>query len=276
MLEVIDKGQPTPAHPAPLLFVHGAWHGAWCWNEHFLDYFANRGYRALAVSLRGHGNSRSPRPLHACSLADYVSDVASVADSLPTRPIVIGHSMGGCIVQKYLESYTAPAAVLVASLPPRGIARAIGRIARRHPWIAVKAVIAGDTMAAVRTPRRVREFMFSPQTAESLVVKSVSKFQQESRRVMYIDLMFWNLPKPDKVSTTMLVLGAEKDGTFSPQEVRETARAYHTVPEFFPDMGHDMMLEAGWADVAGRIYVWLETFSLGPDNGDSAEQPCGQ
>jgi len=41
-LEVIDKGVPSSAHPTPLLFVHGACHAAWCWDEHFLDYFAGR------------------------------------------------------------------------------------------------------------------------------------------------------------------------------------------------------------------------------------------
>lgn len=115
MLEVIDKGTCSESHPVPLLFVHGAWHAAWCWDEHFLDFFADKGYRALAVSLRGHGNSPTPKPLRSCSIADYVDDVASVADSLPTRPVLIGHSMGGFIVQKYLESHEAPAGVLVAS-----------------------------------------------------------------------------------------------------------------------------------------------------------------
>src|SRR5882757_10409654 len=81
MLEVIDKGSCSESHPAPLLFVHGAWHAAWCWDEHFLDFFADKGYRALAVSLRGHGSSPTPKPLRSCSVADYVADVASVADS---------------------------------------------------------------------------------------------------------------------------------------------------------------------------------------------------
>lgn len=57
MLEVIDKGASSESHPTPLLFVHGAAHGAWCRDEYFLDFFADRGYRALAVSLRGHGAS---------------------------------------------------------------------------------------------------------------------------------------------------------------------------------------------------------------------------
>ena len=35
MLEVIDRGFVTDSHPAPLLFVHGAWHAAWCWDDIF-------------------------------------------------------------------------------------------------------------------------------------------------------------------------------------------------------------------------------------------------
>ncbi len=56
MLEVIDKGGgATATRSTPLLFVHGgAFHGgAWCWDDHFLDYFAERGYHALALNLRG-------------------------------------------------------------------------------------------------------------------------------------------------------------------------------------------------------------------------------
>ena len=57
MLEVIDKGCPTESHPMPLLFGHGACSTAWAWDEHFLDFFADKGYRAVALSLRGHGAS---------------------------------------------------------------------------------------------------------------------------------------------------------------------------------------------------------------------------
>lgn len=49
MLEVIERGSGTATHPVPLLFVHGGWHGAWCW-ENFLDFFADAGYRAVAMS----------------------------------------------------------------------------------------------------------------------------------------------------------------------------------------------------------------------------------
>jgi hypothetical protein len=46
-------------------------------------------------------------------------------------------------------------------------------------------------------------------------------------------------------------------------EVRATARAYRTEAEFFTGMGHNMMLEPGWAGVAERIQAWLQTRDLG-------------
>jgi pimeloyl-ACP methyl ester carboxylesterase len=67
--------------------------------------------------------------------------------------------------------------------------------------------------------------------------------------------------KPRRVTTPVLVLGALHDGFVSVGDVRATARAYATEPEFF-DMGHNMMLEPGWADVAARIHAWLDKRDL--------------
>jgi hypothetical protein len=59
------------------------------------------------------------------------------------------------------------------------------------------------------------------------------------------------------VRTPILVLGAEQDGAHTRAEVQATARAYGTQAEFFAGMGHNMMLEPGWAVVAERIDSWL-------------------
>lgn len=151
-LEVIEKGRATEAHPTPLLFVHGAWFSAWCWDEHFLDFFADAGHHALAVSLRGHGASRSAKPLRSLRIADYVDDVASVADSLPVQPVLIGHSMGAYVVQKYLGSHTAAGAVLLTPAPPRGLIRSALRANRKHPWLTVKANITRSLYPFGATP----------------------------------------------------------------------------------------------------------------------------
>ena len=60
----------------------------------------------------------------------------------------------------------------------------------------------------------------------------------------------------------MLVLGAQRDGIFTPAEIHANARAYNTKAEIFPDMGHDMMLEPGWRDVAERIHTWLTNHGI--------------
>jgi pimeloyl-ACP methyl ester carboxylesterase len=264
MLEVIDKGSLSESHPAPLLFVHGGQHGAWCWDEHFLDFFAAKGYRAVAVSLRGHGrspNSKSPR---ACSITDYVEDVRTVADDLPQTPVVIGHSLGGFVVQKYLESHAAPAAVLVASAPPQGAAGALLRNAAallrgttQHPWLTVKAALTGHSLPDFNEPEQVRTMFFSAHTPESLVVRYAERLQNEPNGKWVLDMVFLNLPKPRRVSTPLLVLGAECDRSVTPQEAHATARAYRTQAEIFPNMGHDLMLEPGWVAVAQRMHTWL-------------------
>lgn len=255
MLEVIDKGRAGSAHPVPLLFVHGAWHAAWCWDENFLDFFAARGYRALALSFRGHGNSPAPKRLRDCSFADYVDDVASVAGELPTPPVLVGHSMGGVIVQKYLETSTAPAAVLMASMPPQGYLRSGLRWLRRHPWHFAKLTVTGRSLPYVSTPELARERFFCARTPEPLVRGYAARLQEESARSGLDGLV--RLPRPDRVGAPVLVLGAMEDGAVTRQEVRATAGAYRTEPEFFPGMGHNMMLEPGWLAVAERIDGWL-------------------
>jgi pimeloyl-ACP methyl ester carboxylesterase len=256
MLEVIDNGSPTAAHPVPLLFVHGSWHAAWCWDEKFLGFFADKGYRAVALSLRNHGNSFKKNP-RTCSVADWVSDVAAVANSLPAEPVVIGHSMGGLVVQKYLEKHSAPAGVLLASMPVSGASRALVRIMGRHPLRSARATLRGKSLRAVNTPQAARENFYSASTPEADIARYTALLDEEYAGRQTVDLTMLSLPKPQRVTTPLLVLGAECDACFSQDEIRKTARAYGTEAVFFPDMGHNMMLEPGWRAVAERIDGWL-------------------
>jgi pimeloyl-ACP methyl ester carboxylesterase len=262
MLEVIDKGSATESHPVPLLFVHGAWHGAWCWDEYFLDFFVDKGYRAVALSLRGHGNSPAEKRMQMCSVDDFVEDVRSVAEKLPSNPVVIGHSMGGFVVQKYLESYDAPAGVLLASEPPRGAGGFLWREAKRHPLRALRTTLTTKSSHGVKTPKLAREHFFSPEMPESDVVRYAARLNEEYTGRLLLEQLLLNLPKPERATTPLLVLGAALDGSFTTEEIHATARAYRTEAEIFPGMGHDMMLEPGWRAVAERIDGWLTTRGL--------------
>lgn len=257
MLEVIDKGQPSQQHPYPLLFVHGAWHGAWCWDQQFLDFFAVRGFRVVAPNLRGHGASSLQKSLRMCSISDFVNDVSSVAQKLSSPAVMVGHSMGGFVVQKYLETHDAPAAVLIGSAPPGGQLRSLLRSMRRHPWRSSKFSITGNPAHLYGSLAGVRELFFGNQAPDSLVEVVAARLQPESTRAIFFDMVAGDLVNTRKITTPMLVMGGEKDQIYSPADVRRTARAYHTEPVFIPDTGHEVMMEPGWAAVANTIESWL-------------------
>lgn len=255
MLEVIEKGSGSAEHPTPLLFVHGGWHAAWCW-ENFLDFFADAGYRAVALSLRGHGASPTSKPLHRVSIADYLDDVAAVAGELGGAPILIGHSLGGFVIQRYLETHRVPAAVLVGSVPPQGVLRLALRVWRRRPSMTMEAWNDPTLLKFLATPALAREYLFCAATPEAIVESCRQRAGAESVRAAMTDPMLRRV-RTRRVSTPILVLGATHDGFVSAADVCATARAYRTDPEFF-DMGHNMMLEPGWVAVAERIRDWLQ------------------
>lgn len=255
-LEVISREPETPKFAAPLLFVHGTGHGAWCWDEYFLPFFAARGFSAHAVSLRGHGNSDGREKLKWASIADYVEDVFQVASALPAKPVVIGHSLGGLIVQKYLEKHAAPAAVLVAPSPSSGMFWPGLKVQLKDPWLMVKIAFWQDYAIMYATPALAKKFLFSEDADDEKIAGYVRRFGSESYRASLESI--FNLPNPKKIDTPMLVLGAENDAILAPKTMEKTARACNAGLKIFPGMAHELMLERGWQDVAEYMIEWLK------------------
>ncbi|MEC9363191.1 MAG: alpha/beta fold hydrolase [Pseudomonadota bacterium] len=247
-----DDGRP------PLLFVHGAWHGAWCWDEHFLPYFAEHGWPAYALSLRGHGNSEGRDKLRWTRIGDYVDDVAQVADTLPRRPVVIGHSMGGCVVQRYLEDHDAPAAAILASVPPAGVLPTVLRLIRRHPLTFLQMNLRLSLWPMVDAPHKAREHFFSPDLPAADLDRYAAKLQDESY-LGFLDMLAFARPRPARVRRVpLLVLGAEQDTVFLSQQVRDTARAYDVEPQLIDGLAHDVMLDTRWREAADGLRAWLD------------------
>lgn len=258
-LEVLSRIPDGAARPTPLLFVHGAFTGAWCWEEHFLPFFAEAGFSAHALSLSGHGHSRGRERLDSLSIADYVADLFEVCDGLPAPPVLIGHSMGGFVVQKALEQRRFPGAVLMCSVPPQGLMAAAFGMVLSHPRLMSELNrLMGGGEVALDT---LREALFAQPVAVDDLTRFYRWSQPESHRAIW-DMSLFNLPHPGKIlghlgPSALLVQGAELDHLIPPSLVEMTARSYGVPATIFPGMGHGLMLERDWQKPARHILDWL-------------------
>jgi non-heme chloroperoxidase len=263
-LEILTRSPGRGAvRSAPLLFVHGAFAGAWCWDEHFLPWFAERGYDARAVSLRGHGRSRIEGPLDLVALDDYVADALLAASKFEQPPILIGHSMGAIVIQRAAARIESPGMVLLAPVPPHGLGGSLFALAARDPplFFALNTMQLGDTR---NTPglRSLRDYLISKSVTEADARRHLLRMQRESQRAL-TDLAWpQHLWIRQSVGLPTLVIGADRDAFFPVSMIEEAAHFHGTSPQIFPDMGHAIMLETGWLDVARSIERWLKAQGL--------------
>lgn len=261
-LEIISKLPSSPCDAPPILFVHGAWHAAWCWDEFFLDYFAAHGYAAHAISLRAHGGSDSGTGLHRCRIRHYVEDVAAVAAALPQSPILVGHSMGGFVVQKFLETHSSPAAFLLASIPPNGARSTYARLMRNRPVDVLRANATLSLWPFISDPDRAQRLLFSAATRWDDVVRYHRQLQDESM-LGALDCLALERVAVSQVRSPVHVMGAADDAVMADHEIRATARAYGTEVVVFDNVAHDMMLDPNWRVVADSMIRKIDARSFG-------------
>lgn len=254
-LEVWRAG-PAQASPRdtrpPLLLVHGAGHGAWCW-EPWLDVLPSRGWRAYALSLRHHPESYSldrRQFLEQTYIDDYVSDVASVARHVGIPSIVIGHSMGGIVAQRFLARVTqgelpdvpSPVGlVLLASVVPGQLGPQRERPVPADPYLPESD--------------KARHLYFRGRGPE--IDAAVAHITEESPSVINEYATGRGIPvDPDDVRCPTLVVTAEHDNTTVPTDGR--IASYYGADWLHLDIGHDLMLDHGWEAALERILAWLE------------------
>jgi non-heme chloroperoxidase len=254
-LEILEcRPEIATTRPA-LLFVHGAFAGAWIWAENFLPHFAAHGFPAYALSLRGHGQSYGRDGLAWHSLVDYVDDLEAAIDALAEAPVLVGHSMGAVVVMKYLERAAAPAAALLAPVPPHGLLPASVALALSQPSLFAELnALLTDGEASLQALHRA--LFAGPMPAEKLV-DYLRRFQRESSRAIW-DLTLFDLPQSWRMHRPpMLVLLAERDALFPLGQSRAGFAAIGLATEVLDDLGHAVMLEPGWQRAADRLLHWL-------------------
>lgn len=256
-LELLSCPPQRHSSRPPLLFIHGAFAGAWMWSETFMPFFAAAGYACHALSLRGHGGSHGGEHIDWHSIADYVDDVATAVAWLDETPVLIGHSMGGFVVQKFLERHDAPGAALLCSVPPQGLIASQFHLLMQKPQLfaELNRILAGHYTDTAT----LREALFAGEVDEAMLETWLGKMQSESQRALW-DMSMFNLPNLLAMHRPpMLILGAEHDVLVPAFLVQSTAHTYSLPCHIFRGMGHAVTHEKEWPLVAATVRDWLAT-----------------
>ena len=254
-LELLETRPLAPGVAHPILFLHGAFTGAWCWAEYFMEYFAARGFACYALSFRGHGASHGRDALMSSSIQDYVEDVFEAVNRIGRPPVLVGHSMGGFVAQKYLEDAPLPALALLAPVPPQGLFASQLKLAFQNPTLfaELNTLLSRGRASA----EAMRKALFAGDVAPAKLAEWFRRTQPESQRAIWDMTLFalpwlWRLNRPP-----LLWLAAEHDALVPVGEMRIGAGMLGSEVEVMPGLGHAMMLDAGWQAVADRVIAWL-------------------
>jgi pimeloyl-ACP methyl ester carboxylesterase len=254
-LELLEATPLAPGYPHPLLFLHGAFTGAWCWAEHFFAHFTAQGFACYALSFRGHGASHGREVLMTCGIQDYVEDVFEAVRRIGRPPVLVGHSMGVFVAQKYLEDAPVPGMALLAPVPPQGLFASQLKLVFENPTLFAEL----NTLLAHgrASPEAMHRALFSgPVEAEKLAVW-FRRMQSESQRAMW-DMTLFALPWLWRLNRAPLLwLAAENDALVPIEQMRIGAGMLGSQVEVIPALGHALMLDTGWRTVADRVIEWL-------------------
>ncbi|WCJ25368.1 alpha/beta-Hydrolases superfamily protein [Euphorbia peplus] len=277
-MEVIQHKAELDSEKPPLVFVHGSYHAAWCWAQHWLPFFSTSGFDCYALSLLAQGESDAPATSVAGSLETHAGDIADfIHKTIKLPPVLIGHSFGGLIIQyylatirneKFIETKTPfpdlAAAALVCSVPPSGNSGLVWRYLFTKPIAAFK-VTRSLAAKAFQTDLSLCKETFFTSTMEDLLVKRYQELMRESSRMPLFDLRKLNasLPVPSvpKSSIDLLVLGAANDFIVDSEGLDETGRFYGVPAVSVEGVAHDMMLDCAWDKGAEVILSWLTGLS---------------
>lgn len=252
-LELISFPAKEKRSSTPLLFIHGGFHSAWCWSDHFMPWFGAHGFDSFAISLRDHGSSRRTARDADWRLHDYVDDVRWAVRQIEGKPILIGHSLGGSIAQKVAAVEAFPGMILLAPSPIGGSNRAALRMMLTNPKAMWNALAKKDMALAL--PAFLNFFLSTEMPAKQRdhIVGHLNGLTSFSAA---IDAFFKDPPKPRLTNMPVLVVAGEKDWSIPRYKNLSLANAYGGQLIDVPT-AHDIMLDIHWEIAANQILDWL-------------------
>lgn len=243
--------------------VHGAFCGGWCFDG-FREAFEDRGWLVAAPDLPGHAAGDRASAVTGLSLRDYAEAVTRAIDACPFPPVLLGHSMGGLVVQLAAARRPVAGLILLSPSPPWG-----------QPLSSAFDFGAGFALAALRGPYWAQAIEPDYPVVRTVTLNRLGeaaaravfdRMKPESGRALFEILNWWLDPTlaaavpPSSSRPPALVISGAADPVHSPSTVAPTAARLGVEPLVVPELSHWTMGEPGSERVTQACLDWLERF----------------
>jgi pimeloyl-ACP methyl ester carboxylesterase len=257
----------------PVVFIHGLWLAASSWQP-WIDYFAERGYDAIAPEWPGEaasvdGARADPDSAAGFGINEVTAHFAEIVDALPSKPILIGHSFGGMIVEKLLGDDHGIAGVAIDAAQIKGVLPL--PLSSLKSTLPVFKNFANEKRAVSLTADQFRYgFGNALPSEEPDALWEKWSIPSPGKPLFEAAAANFSPHSPAKVNTgnqtrgpLLLIMGG-KDHTVPEAITKATLKQYRgsdAVTELveFPDRGHSLTIDSGWREVADCALSWIET-----------------
>lgn len=255
-------------HKGIIIFVHGVSHGAWCWNN-FVKFFTEKGYLCFVLNLRGHGDDKSNKNGRLSKYVDDVKDCVVFCEKYCknnkiqySKPSIIGHSMGGGIVEIYMNKYSDQIknAILFAPATANGMKKSAitttfsktGRCTcpTVFGWKTNRNLLNSNFFVAKTDNKN-----FTPRITNKKELEFYDKHLCSENIFAMFGLIIFKLIKPN---VPVFVIGSDKDAYFPTDSLNITANFYDTKPMILRGLCHDIMLDPEWEKAAESVLEFIE------------------
>lgn len=249
-----------------IVFVHGLFQNPKSWDA-WKQYFHARDYICHAPPYPYHeGYPRELREnidarLGALTFKQVTEQLSRFVDKLPEKPILVGHSMGGLVVQKLVSTDRGVAGVCIDTAPPRGVFS--------FKWSFLRANLPTINPLKGNSPclPSVEWFHYAfcnTMTLEQTKIEYDKYVVPESRNIPRSSTQSDGAIDFHKPHAPLLFIAGEKDHIIPSSLNQKNYRAYtdrNSVRDFkeFAGRTHYICGQENWQEVAAYILDWIKS-----------------
>ena len=240
-----------PKQSSAVVFVHGLWRTHRDFDP-WLRLFSGFGFDSYAFSRQGR-LGLPPARARGLSFEAAIEDSETILDALSGTPILVGHGMGGLLVQKLAEAGRTRAAILLAPASPKG--------AQAQPPAAALPVLLALLPALVRG----RPIAFSYRQAARILLNGVPEAQRRhayegtvpDSGLAVREVQAGIAVDVSRVELPVLCIAGSDDRLCPPEGVRKVAGRYRADLREYAGRAHFLIAEPGWETIAADVLAWL-------------------